>query len=415
MNKKLYILILSLIFIVLFIGLAFAQKVTLHLSWLRDYYGGMGQVIEEFEKQNPDITVVLDERAEVGSLIHDKYVTMLASGDPSVDIYCVDVIWPPEFAMAGWLEPLDDIFPPSEQEKYLPSMIDANTINGHIYGIPWMNDFGLLFSRKDILENSGYKVPETWDELVKAAQELQNRDQALYGYSADWGREANLDCNFVEFLYSNNGAIINENGEVVLNTPQAVESLQFMIDMINKYQITMPGILSMDLEEGRVVFTEGNAIFHRNWLYVWDLSQQEDSKVKDKVVFSKLPHFTNGKSASTLGGWNYAINVYSKYKEEAKKFIKFAGGYDGQKMISQTSPYLPAIIDLYKDPDIVKKYPHYPDLLEIAFTTIPRPKAARLQEISEALQIELHSAFQGQKTPELAIGDLAKTITELVK
>ena len=95
----------------------------------------MAQLIREFERQNPDIAIVLDERPEVGSLVHDKYVTMLASGDPSVDIYSIDVIWPPEFAEAGWLEPLDDIFPPSEQEKYIPSMIDACTINGHIYGI----------------------------------------------------------------------------------------------------------------------------------------------------------------------------------------------------------------------------------------------------------------------------------------
>lgn len=415
MNKKVCILMyLPLIFVVLLGGSVFAQKVTLHFSWDVDRYGGMAQLIREFERQNPDIAIVLDERPEVGSLVHDKYVTMLASGDPSVDIYSIDVIWPPEFAEAGWLEPLDDIFPPSEQEKYIPSMIDACTINGHIYGIPWHNDFGLLYSRKDLLENGGYEVPETWYELVEAAQKLQKRDQSLYGYSADWGREANLDCNFVEFLYSNNGTILDEKGKVVLNTPQAVEALQFMIDMINKYQVTMPGILSMDLEEGRVVFTEGNAVFHRNWLYVWDVSQQEGSKVKGKVIFSKLPHFPGGKSASTLGGWNYAISAYSKHKEEAKRFIKFAGGYEGQKIISLNNPYPPAIIDLYKDPDILKKYPHYPEFLEAAFTTIPRPKTARLQELSEALQVELHSAFQGQKSAEQAIADLAKTIEEIV-
>jgi multiple sugar transport system substrate-binding protein len=239
-----------------------------------------------------------------------------------------DVIWPPEFVPPGWLMPLDEYFPPEEQKKHVAAMIDAQTVDGHIYGIPYINDIGNFFYRKDILEDAGMEVPDTWMDLVKISQELQNPPQ-LFGFIADFSRGEQLTCNFVEYLWSNNGEFLDETGkEVLFNKKEGVEALQFMVDLVHKYKIVQPGILTMTLDEGRTIFTEGHAIFHRNWNYVWPLAEGPGSKIAGKVGVDVIPRFPGGEHVTCLGGWSRSVNNFSKHKDEAAKFVVFMSGWE---------------------------------------------------------------------------------------
>lgn len=407
--------ILMVVMVVLLVSNGYAQQTVLNLAGNQDRTGAFEALIAEFESQNPDIKVVFHEQPGVGQRVHDRYVSMLAARDSSFDVMSIDVIWPSEFVMAGWIDPLDDLYTEEELKGFLPSMIEAATIDGQIYAIPWMNDFGLLLSRTDLLEAAGYDIPETWEELVNIAKELQDRDSGLYGYSTTFARDANLDCNYYEFLHSKGGRVLDEDGNVVLYSPEAIEALEFMIDMMKEDNVAIPGIITTDLEEGRIIFQEGNAVFHRNWIYAYGLAQLEGSPVKGNIAISRLPAFPGGRSSSTLGGWLYALNAYSKNKDEAKRFIKFASSHEGQKIVTLNSAWMPARIALYKDEEIIEKYPHAPEWLDVALTTDPRPKTPRLREISEELQVQLHEAFLGRKTAEQAIRDLHDFIEGIVE
>ena len=158
------------------------------------------------EQRNPNIKLEYIVAPQQGAnYVHDKEVTMLAAKDGSIDVFTIDVIWPPEYASAGWLEPLDDVFPPEEQKKYIAAMIDAQTINGKIYGVPWLNDIGHMFYRKDLLEGIGAKAPVLWTDLVQTAQKLQGPN--MIGYVACFFQDQQLMCNYYEYLYSNNGRV----------------------------------------------------------------------------------------------------------------------------------------------------------------------------------------------------------------
>ena len=61
----------------------------------------MGNVIARFEKANPEIKVKSLFAPQSSTDAHNQYVAQLSGGSSAVDIYQVDVIWPPEFAAAG--------------------------------------------------------------------------------------------------------------------------------------------------------------------------------------------------------------------------------------------------------------------------------------------------------------------------
>src|SRR5215216_3582919 len=77
------------------------------------------------EQQN-NLKVNYVESPPVSQTYHDKLVTMFAAKDASVDIVNTNgTVWPPEFAAAGWLVPLDKYFPASDMQDHMPAYRQA--------------------------------------------------------------------------------------------------------------------------------------------------------------------------------------------------------------------------------------------------------------------------------------------------
>ena len=393
------------------------EKITIHFTEGKDIKREVvDEMIKLYESRNPHIDIVFVEGPAGAAAMHDKFVAMFAARDSSIDVINIDVIWPPEFAPAGWLMPLEEHFPPEEQKKYVPAMIDAQTVDEHIYGVPYINDIGNFYYRKDILEKAGMEVPNTWMDLVKVSQKLQNPPE-LFGFIADFERGEQLTCNFVEYLWSNNGEFLDKTGRKALfNKNRGVEAVQFMIDLVHKYKIVQPGILSMSLDEGRRIFTEGHAVFHRNWNYVWNIAQDDpESKIAGKVGVDIIPRFPQGEHATCLGGWSHSVNNFSKHKDEAAKFAVFMSGWEVQKHRALYGLQTPTILKLLTEPDVVAKRPVYPRLMEIAYTAQPRPKSPFYTQISDILQGELQEALLQNKTAKEALDSAVEEIESIIK
>ena len=418
MQKFCRIVLSVLIMGILCVGMAaYAEDVTVRYMSLADHFGVEPEIITLFEKQNPGIKLEMVNVPEGGANpVHDKQVTMMAAGDGSIDIFCVDVIWPPEYVAADWLLPLDEWFSKEEQDQYIPAMIDAQTIDGHIYGVPYLADWGVLFYRKDILEEHGMEVPKTWMELVEIAQELQDQPEMI-GWVSNWVTNQQLICEYFEFLYSNGGTFLDESGtKPIFTSPEALEAAQFMVDMANKYKITQPGITTMDIDEGRAIFTEGKAIFHRNWLYVWAMAQHHEStKVAGKIGIALLPTFKEGMNTSTLGGWSWAVNKATKNPEAAAKAALFLGGPEAQKIRATKGDRVPALLPVMNDPEVVAKNPVYPEMYKFAKYIKSRPKSPFYTQISDIFQTALQAAIVQQKSVEDALNDAAEEIEMILE
>ncbi len=413
MKKLLAVLIVGMC---VFAGVVHAETVNIKYMGFTSF--GMEEKLKEmFEAQNPGITIEFVNAPEGGAdRTHDKYVTMLAAGDDSIDVLNVDVIWPPELAAAGWLLPLDEWFPKEEQDKYIAAMIDAQTVDGHIYGVPWLADWGVLFYRKDILAEAGVEVPKTWQEMIDITTKLQNQPE-LIGWVSNWLADQQLMCEFVEYLYSNGGEFLDPTGkETRFNSPEGREAAQFMVDMANKYNVVEPGITTMNLDEGRAIFTEGKAIFHRNWLYVWAQAQySEGTKVKDKVGIAVLPTFKEGKTTSTLGGWSWSVNKFTKHPEEAAKVALFLGGAEAQKLRAMEADRVPPYLPVLNDPDVVEKNPEYLEMYAMTKYIKSRPKSPFYTQMSNIMQAELQNAILQQKTVEEAFNDAEQEIQMILE
>jgi multiple sugar transport system substrate-binding protein len=131
-----------------------------------DETGSVKTLVDEFNQQNPAINVIYKRMPSETDVYHERLRTMFRRGGAGIDVIAGDIIWPAEFASKSWIADLSGRFPQVEQDKFLDAPIEANTYQGKIWGVPWFTDVGLLYYRKDLLDQSGFPdPPETWDEL----------------------------------------------------------------------------------------------------------------------------------------------------------------------------------------------------------------------------------------------------------
>jgi multiple sugar transport system substrate-binding protein len=390
------------------------ETVTITFARGKDVTEGSKKLVEAFEKTHPNIKVVFKEMPADTGQNHDQLVTMLSSKSSEIDVFDLDVIWPAEFAKAGYLQPLDRYIEKDgiDLSKYVPGAVEAGKVDGQQYAIPRFIDAGLLFYRKDIVPNP----PKTWDELVEMAKKYKGQGGTQYGYLMQAKQYEGLVCNFVEFIGAYGGRILDDKGNVVVNSPEALKGLKKMIEVAQS-DFVPKNISTFTELETHTGFIEGQSVFARNWPYQYALAQdQKQSKIVGKVGVAPLPAGDKG-SAAALGGWMMGINNYSKHKKEAWEFVKFATGLEGEKITAIYGGSGPTYLPTYDDPDVKKANPLFADknFIDGVSKAIPRPVSPIYPKISDKIQIEVSKAITGKQTAEQTLQNLEKELKDLLK
>ena len=366
--------------------------ITLHfVTWKADHPQAWDEAIQRFEQAHPHIRVKREIAPHSSTAYHDLLTQKLRNRDVSLDLFFMDVIWPAEFAAAGWALPLDEYFPPNEREKFLPTTIASGAFRHRIYGVPSRIDSGMLYYRKDLLEKYGFSPPSTWDELVRQARTILERERItqplLRGYSGQFKQYEGLVCDMLEFVGSHNGSFLKEDGRRSnLTASESVQAVRFVREQIIQ-RLATPAALTYQEPESLAVFVQGKAVFHRNWPYAWGLANDpRHSKIAGKVGVTTLPRFSEGRSTSALGGWLYGISAYSQHPDEAWAFIEFMTSPELQKHFAIHASLAPSRLALYADPEILLANPQYRELLPVFQTARPRPRTPVYPIVSHILQ-----------------------------
>src|SRR5215510_1088857 len=99
------------------------------------------------------------------------YQTLLAAQSRDIDVFQIDVIWPA--ILAPHLLDLGAALPAQDRADHFKVLIDNDTVDGKLVAIPWFVDAGLLYYRKDLLDQYGKQAPRTWGELADTAKAIQ--------------------------------------------------------------------------------------------------------------------------------------------------------------------------------------------------------------------------------------------------
>lgn len=179
----------------------------------------------------------------------------LSSGAGSIDI----VQW--DASMAGWvsrhmqdhakLMQASFAAPDFGWNDFLPAVQSMATYQGKLSGIPYRVTTGILMYQKKLLSDAGVTgVPQTFDELLKAAQATTRQGLPhRYGFGVMGRQGPAMLGSFTPFMRSAGGRYYDaKTGEIWVNQPAGVDALQFYGDLMTKYKVMNPDSLTWEFD-----------------------------------------------------------------------------------------------------------------------------------------------------------------------
>ncbi|MFN6502161.1 MAG: ABC transporter substrate-binding protein [Nostoc sp. DedQUE01] len=395
----------TLLGIILFSWVALSQQpVTLNmLITAPDAQPWRQGLIRDFEAKNPGIRLNLVEGPNATNLLEDLYTSSFILGESPYDLINMDVIWTAKFAAAGWLLPLDDRVSKQDLAAFSPKDLEGGRYQDKLYRIPMRSDVGMLYYREDLIKQAGLKPPETFADLMQISQLLQKKDQVNWGYVWQGRQYEGLVAMFVEVLDGFGGFWVNPDTlEVGLDRPETLRAIEFLRSTVTQ-GVSPSGVTTYQEEDTRRLFQSGQVAFLRSWPYAWPLAQAENSPIRGKIGIKPMVHAPGKTGAACLGGWGIGISKTSRHPEEAWKAIQYFTSEEAQRRFILTAGYVPSRRDLFTDPEIVAKYPHYRQLLEAVDNAVLRPPIAQYAQTSDILQRYLSAALSGRMNLEQAM------------
>ncbi|HLP23299.1 MAG TPA: ABC transporter substrate-binding protein [Microbacteriaceae bacterium] len=365
----------------------------------KDNNGVVRLIIDQWNAAHPDEQVTLKEQSDNANQQHDDLVQNFQARNANYDVVSVDVIWTPEFAARGWLQPLTGALALPDQDALLPATLATATYQNTQVAAPITSDGGLLYYRSDLLPTP----PNNWAQLI--ADCAVAREHHIDCYAGQFAQYEGLTVNLSEQINGAGGTVVGSDGITpTLQSTEARTGLEQLVSAFANGDIPKAA-LTFTEEDGRQAFESGSLLFYRNWPYQYSLSSGPGSAVAGK--FSVAPLVTS----STLGGHNAAISVYSQHKATARDFLEFLQSEEIQKnFFVLKASNAPVRTVVYSDPEVIAAAPYMPALLASITRAVPRPVTPFYPAVTAAIQANAFAALSGETPIDTALANMQAAI-----
>ncbi len=231
---------------------------------------------------------------------------------------------------ADW-EGMDDLY---------ESAVEAGSIGGKLYGIPYTPDARMLAINTELFEKAGLDPdapPSTWDELRDAQKKLLIKDDAGTVKQCGFGLPTSgTNINqYLEIFSVQNGVenLVDESSnEILFNTPESVEAMEFLKELKDI------GVVDWDnTQADQNPFFSGRAamtILSEN-----EINNHNTGELEGKIKI--VPMFKN-QTAGTFCGMHFMfMNANSKKKQGAWDLIEFMSSKESMEAWMNTAKTAP--------------------------------------------------------------------------
>ena len=365
---------------------------TIRFGALSNYKG------DALEKTFPDFEKATGIKVEIDKLpnanLADKLTVSFASGSPDYDVSMMDETW--IAGLAPYLTNIDNLVARDnvDLKQYVPNGLAAGVYNGTRVAMPLDPNVMMLWLRKDLLAAKDIPTPTTFDEVIAAAEKLNDPANGVAGISVSGGQDSQVSA-LVEFLLWNaGGEIITPDKKFGFDSPAGIQALQTYQRIIKS---APPGVLAYTYAEQIDAFYTGKAAMVFYWASIGpDATNPQKSSVAANVGWASVPN-------AQRGVWNLGISKDSKNVDAAWEWIKWISGPDGSTEFTTNGGGHSPRFDVINSPAFQQRYPWAPDFLKALDGARNRPQVPSWNAIDTAIMNMTTSVLSGQKPPEDAI------------
>lgn len=302
----------------------------------------MDQLIENFQKANPDITV------KHTTFPYADYQTRVIAANMAgngPDVMQLFYGWLDKFVAGNLVQPLSpEVFPHDKIESEFFPIVSAMKRGDDYYGLPTAVRSLALFYNKKLFTEAGLdpsKPPQTLDELVDAAMKTTKRDGAgnlvSEGFTVEMGGQDHQWWREVLLRQFGTEPYNADYSQVTYNNENGAKALKFYTDLQLVHKVGQAGFM----DEGQAAFRGGKAAmtidgtfrlgsFRTITDFEWGVTELPANA--DGVRSNYASYFANA-----IGG-----KVEGEKLEAAQKFLTYISSPEAMDIWLKTVGELPA-------------------------------------------------------------------------
>jgi multiple sugar transport system substrate-binding protein len=267
--------------------------------------------------------------------------------------------------------------------------------------------------RKDIFDKHGWKVPKTYDEMLKLCKLVKEKEPGMGGITMRGQAGHQVQHAWLNHLTPYGGEVFDDKWEFHFHKGGSIQAIKAMIEMV---KTGPPGIPTFEYGAMTDAFLLGKAAMYLdNTSLPGQVRDPNKSKVVGKVGYALHPKAV--KQSTETGGFGIAIPANSQKKEAAFLLLQWLTTKATDRKITKFGA-MPNRLSTLKDPGMQKDYPEFAAVLENLRYANPdwRPLIPEWTEISQQhIGIALHEAITGKKTPEKAMADVIEPVKKIME
>ena len=413
---------------------------------------GTPEAIEVWRISNPDEKIIAafdqvaaDFEAETGIKVnyiltptndfHTKLVTSISAG-----VYPDVIIWNSnpgiEFVNTGKVYPMNDILEEVGMDQFGEGVIKMFQIGDTIYEAPFMVRPGGLHARRDWLEAAGYDLTlhtdengkyyieglQTYEDMLEAGKKITDAANGKYGLGLGFSRKAFGDSAGYTFsvIASYGGKIIDEEGNLSIDTPEMRAAIQYLIDVWNSGAVPAAAT-TWDGNSNNQFFLTGDIGMVFNSNSIMGKLNAESAVKPEQLIMIPLPA---GPAGAFMQATPESITLFDTDNiEGSKEFAKYLLRTDVQLKMFETMGfgyYSPLKAEVINDPMFDDLSQNERVLLnsgdQYVSSSFPGEPDARLSQLFSAFfydDILSHIAVDGWNVDQI-IDEMEKVASEML-
>ncbi|PZF91101.1 sugar ABC transporter substrate-binding protein [Listeria ivanovii] len=342
----------------------------MHSSVEKERLDVIKKLIADFEKENPKIKVKQIPVEE--DAFNTKVVTLARSGElPEVMEVSQDFAKVMDKDELIDQDAVKDVINSVGEDNYYEGATNlvrsedgksyiAAPLSGWIQGI-WYN--------KKALSDAGFEEPKNWADVEKIAKKFTNKADKKYGIAIPTAESTMSEQAFSQFALSNKANVLDEKGNITIDTQEMKEALQYYKDL-SAY--TMPG--SNDVTEIKDAFMNGTVPMAMYSTYILPSVYEEGDP--SNIEFA-IPEEKEKAVYGTVSGLTISAGLDDEQKKATKKFVEYLSAPENMATWVLMSPGGAQPVNkevveqkAYKENEVIKSFGDLPNEIAASFNDI---------------------------------------------
>ncbi len=349
--------------------------------------------------------------------LFEKLIIALSGPSTNYDLIMLDDPWFPRFAEMDGLLELTPLYQAKGQSGPDADFVETSLAlcrhpyrTGRLYALPYVGNTQLFFYRKDLFEKHRLAPPRRWDNVLATGRRI-GQNEKMYGYVMRAAQGNPIVADFMPLLWAFGGELLDEQGRPVVDSPEAVAALEFMLKLA---EIVPPGYVNFNADEVGAHLAQGTAVMGINWpAWIPTFEDPARSKVPGRIGYSTVPSQVRP-GASAIGNWLLAIPRRSRQAGRAFDFLLWLTSRE-QMRLSALRGNPPTRKSLFEDPELMARFPAYPVQYEALRTSRPRPRSPVWNEIENTFGTYLSQANADVYPPREALQRANAEIAQIIE